>query len=67
MDGEKIKKIAKQLAVMHVFESLIAYRAAKKRGKNPKLYMVLTAVFGVFVLLPLLRKPKLGKEKKVDI
>ncbi len=64
MDSDKIKKIAKQLAVMHAVESLIAYRVAKKRGKNPKLYMVLTAAFGVFVLVPLLRKPKLSKEER---
>ncbi len=61
VDSGKLKKIVQQLAVMHAVESLIAYRAAKKRGKNPKLYMALTAVFGVFVLVPLLRKPKLGK------
>ncbi len=60
MDSEKIKKIARQLAVMHAVESVIAYRAAKKRGKNPKLYYLLTWVFGVFVLVPLLRKPKLS-------
>lgn len=61
MDGDKLKKIVKQLAVMHAVESLVAYRAAKKRGKNPKLYSALTLAFGVFVLVPLLRKPKLGK------
>ncbi|MBC7230779.1 MAG: DUF4499 domain-containing protein [Actinobacteria bacterium] len=64
MDSEKIKKIAKQLAVMHAVESVIAYRAAKKRGKNPKLYYLLTWVFGVFVLVPLLRKPKLSREER---
>ncbi len=64
MDSEKIKKIARQLAVMHAVESVIAYRAAKKRGKNPKLYYLLTWVFGVFVLVPLLRKPKLSRDER---
>ncbi|HEY5525994.1 MAG TPA: DUF4499 domain-containing protein [Candidatus Anoxymicrobiaceae bacterium] len=61
MADKKMTKNMKQLAVMHFFEAVIAYRAAKKRGKNPKLYFVLTQVFGVFVLIPLLRKPKLAK------
>jgi uncharacterized protein YhhL (DUF1145 family) len=66
--SDKMMKIAKQLAVMHSFEALIAMRAAKKRGKSPVKYFLLTSVFGVFVLVPLLRKPKLGKESKaVDI
>jgi hypothetical protein len=66
--SEKIKKIATQLAVSHFFEALIAARAAKKRGKSPLKYFVLTFMFGVFVLVPLLRKPKVGKEgQAVDI
>lgn len=66
--SDKMKKIATQLAISHFFEALIAARAAKKRGKNPLKYFVLTFMFGVFVLVPLLRKPKLGKESKaVDI
>lgn len=63
MDADKMKKIFLTTAVLHTFEALIAYRAAKKRGKNPKLYFVLTQFFGVLVLMPLLRKPKLPKEK----
>jgi hypothetical protein len=57
-----MKKLNQNLAVMHFFEALIAFRAARKRGKNPLLYFVLTQVFGVFVLIPLLRKPKLEPE-----
>jgi mannose/cellobiose epimerase-like protein (N-acyl-D-glucosamine 2-epimerase family) len=57
--NDRMMKTMKQLAVMHFCEALIAYRAAKKRGKNPKLYFALTQVLGVFVLIPLLRKPKL--------
>ena len=57
--SETVKKVAKNLAISHFFEALIAARAAGKRGKNPKSYFVLTWIFGVFVLIPLLRKPKL--------
>ena len=62
---DKLMKIFKVIAILHVIEAPIGYRAAKKRGENPKKYFLLTAIFGVFVLVPLLRKPKLGK--KVDI
>ncbi len=66
--GEKSKKIVKQLAILHPLEALVAYRAAKNRGLNPKRYFLLTTVFGVFVLVPLLRKPKPEKKSvKVDI
>ncbi len=66
--SEKIKKMVTQLAVSHFFEALIAMRAARKRGKNPVKYFCLTLIFGVFVLVPLLRKPKLEKKgKSVDI
>lgn len=60
--SDKMKKICRQLAISHFFEAIIAYRAAKKRGKNPKLYFLLTQVFGIFVLVPLLRKPKVKAE-----
>jgi len=63
MDADKMKKIFMSTVAIHTFEALIAHRAAKKRGKNPKLYFVLTQFFGVLVLIPLLRKPKLPKEK----
>jgi hypothetical protein len=66
--SDKMKKVFKQLAISHFFEALIAMRAAKKRGKSPVKYFLLTWVFGVFVLVPLLRKPKLEKESQaVDI
>ena len=68
VETEKMMKIGKQLAIMHVVEAFIARRAAKKRGLKPMRYFCLTLMFGVFVLVPLLRKPKLGKEAKaVDI
>lgn len=59
MNPERMKKLAAQLAIGHLFEAMIAFRAAKKRGKNPMVYFALTQIFGVFVLIPLLRKPKL--------
>lgn len=62
--NETTMKVIKQLPVMHFIEALIAYRAAKKRGKSPVLYFMLTQVFGVFVLIPLLRKPKLGEAQE---
>jgi hypothetical protein len=58
----KHKNMMKALAISHLFEAMIAYRAARKRGKSPVLYFLLTQVFGVFVLVPLLRKPKVAKE-----
>jgi hypothetical protein len=60
-NDDKVKKTVMSLGVMHFVEAMLAYRAAKKRGKSPVLYFLLTQVFGVFVLIPLLRKPKLGK------
>jgi hypothetical protein len=57
-DTDKMKRNLAVLGVMHFFEALIAYRAAKKRGKSPLIYFVLTQFLGVFVLVPLLRKPK---------
>ncbi len=55
---DSIKKILRATAIMHICEAMIAFRAASKRGKNPKKYFLLTLFFGVFVLVPLLRKPK---------
>jgi uncharacterized protein YhhL (DUF1145 family) len=68
VETKKLMKIGQQLAIMHVVEAFIARRAAKKRGLKPMKYFCLTLMFGVFVLVPLLRKPKLEKEAKaVDI
>jgi len=61
--SDRIKKMINFLAVSHFFEALIAVRAAKKRGLSRVKYFFLTWIFGVFVLIPLLRKPKLEKEK----
>jgi len=61
-DSDKMKKWITSLTVMHFCEAIIAFRAAKKRGKNPVLYFLLTQFMGVFVLIPLLRKPKLESE-----
>jgi hypothetical protein len=61
-NATKKKNMRRALVISHLFEAMIAYRAAKKRGKNPVLYFLLTQVFGVFVLVPLLRKPKIAEE-----
>lgn len=61
-NATKKKNMMRALVISHLFEAMIAYRAAKKRGKNPVLYFLLTQVFGVFVLVPLLRKPKIAEE-----
>lgn len=61
--SDRIKKMINSLAVMHFFEALIAVRAAKKRGESRVKYFFLTWIFGVFVLIPLLRKPKVEKEE----
>ncbi|MFH1150045.1 MAG: DUF4499 domain-containing protein [Actinomycetota bacterium] len=58
-DTDKVKKVLMNLAAMHFIEALIAARAASRRGKSPVLYFLLTQVLGVFVLVPLLRKPRL--------
>lgn len=52
---ELVKKTIKFLAVVHPIEAAIAYRVAQQKGKDPKLYAALTLLFGVFVLVPLLR------------
>jgi hypothetical protein len=63
-NSDRMKKVFKQLAISHFFEAMIAFRAAKKRGKNPVLYALLTQFLGVFILVPLLRKPKEVKAGK---
>ncbi|MDY6794906.1 MAG: DUF4499 domain-containing protein [Actinomycetota bacterium] len=57
--SERVKQLINFLAISHFFEALIAVRAAKKRGGNRVIYFFLTWMLGVFVLIPLLRKPKL--------
>lgn len=39
----------------HTLEAPIAYRAAKKRGKDPREYFLRTLALGAIVLIPLLR------------
>ncbi|HEY5532504.1 MAG TPA: DUF4499 domain-containing protein [Candidatus Anoxymicrobiaceae bacterium] len=57
-NSSMVKNTLVVTVVLHTLEAMVAYRAAAKRGKNPKVYYALTQVFGVFVLIPLLRKPK---------
>lgn len=51
----------------HTLEAPIAYRAAKKRGEDPREYFLRTLALGAIALIPLLRKPKLaGESEAVD-
>ena len=43
----------------HSLEAPFAYRAAKKRGEDPREYLLRTLALGAIALIPLLRKPKL--------
>jgi hypothetical protein len=61
---DRIKQLMNFLAISHFFEALIAVRAAKKRGLSRVKYFFLTWIFGVFVLIPLLRKPKVEEEEE---
>ncbi|MBU4173593.1 MAG: DUF4499 domain-containing protein [Actinobacteria bacterium] len=45
------------LAMCHLFEAMVAYHAAERRGKDPKEYFLKTLFLGVFILVPLLREP----------
>ncbi len=56
-----LKKTVKFLALVHPIEAAVAYRVAQKKGKDPKLYAALTLVFGVFVLVPLIRSQGAGE------
>ena len=60
--SDRIKQLINLLAISHFFEALIAVRAARKRGLSRVKYFFLTWIFGVFVLIPLLRKPKVEEE-----
>ncbi|GEM_PF-1486174 len=60
---KKFLKIWIAAAVIgHSLEAPIAYNAAKKRGEDPRKYLLGTLALGAIVLIPLLRKPKLEKE-----
>ena len=61
--SDRIKQMISFLAISHFFEALIAARAAKKRGLSRVKYFFLTWLLGVFVLIPLLRKPKVEEEE----
>ena len=45
----------------HTLEAPIAYHVAKKKGKDPGVYLLRTLALGAIVLIPLLRsKPEEG-------
>jgi hypothetical protein len=46
----------------HTLEAPIAYHAAKKRGKDPRKYLLRTLALGAIVLIPLLRSRPEGEE-----
>ncbi len=53
---KKVLKVWIWAAVIgHTLETPIAYHAAKKRGKDPKKYVLRTLALGVIALIPLLR------------
>lgn len=57
MNMKSLKTIGIFLAVTHFFEALTAVQVAKKKGESPVKYFGLTLFAGVFVLIPLMRKP----------
>jgi len=60
---KKFLKIWIAAAVIgHSLEAPFAYRAAKKRGEDPREYFLRTLALGAIVLIPLLRKPKLEED-----
>lgn len=62
---KKVLKIWIIAAVIgHSLEAPIAYQAAKKRGEDPRRYLLGTLALGAIVLIPLLRKPKLEKAEE---
>lgn len=57
---KKVMKIWILAAVVgHSLEAPFAYHAAKKRGLDPRKYLLQTLALGAIVFIPLLRKPKL--------
>ncbi len=66
---DALKKVAIFLGIMHPIEALIAARMARKRGKKPVRWFLVTLVFGVFAMnrlraLPVASKGKKGKKGK---
>jgi uncharacterized protein YndB with AHSA1/START domain len=61
---KKVLKVWIWAAVIgHTLETPIAYHAAKKRGKDPKKYVLRTLALGVIALIPLLRSEPENKEE----
>ena len=61
---KKVLKVWIWAAVIgHTLETPIAYHAAKKRGKDPKKYVLRTLALGVIALIPLLRSEPETKEE----
>lgn len=60
--NDTLKKVAISLAVAHLVEALCARRMAKKRGKSPALYFLLTLFIGFPVMLRLKKVDKVAAE-----
>lgn len=58
MNMKGLKTVGILLVITHFFEALTAAFVAKKKGESPLKYFILTQLAGVFVLIPLMRKPK---------
>lgn len=54
---KSLKTIGVFLAITHFFEAVTAVFVAKKKGESPAKYFGLTLFAGVFVLIPLMRRP----------
>ena len=66
MEGKGVfRKVAIAIAIAHTIEALFAMRMAKKRGKSPVLYFLLTLPIGFPVMLRL-RKAECVEETSVD-
>lgn len=55
---KKLKTLGILLGITHFMEALLAVLVARKKGENPLKYFILTQFAGVFVLIPLMRRPK---------
>ncbi len=59
MDSKKLKQTFIVIAVLHSMEALLAKRMARKRGKSPALYFVLTLFIGFPIMLRLRKVEKI--------
>lgn len=54
MEGNaNLKRVVLVIAIMHPIEAFFASRMAKKRGRSPALYFLLTLIIGFPILIRL--------------